>query len=101
MRPIVYTSIYGDYDNLKDQPDIGADYICFTDNPDLKSDCWEIRYDPIYQHLHPHRNFGRSFRVPHSREQHGRAEPFSAHHIDVLGDSAAVACPAKLAQTSF
>lgn len=53
MRPIVYTTIYGDYDNLKDQPDIGADYICFTDNPNLKSDCWEIRYEPIYQHLHP------------------------------------------------
>ena len=53
MRPIVYTTIYGDYDNLKDQPDIGADYICFTDNPNLRSDCWDIRYEPVYQHLHP------------------------------------------------
>lgn len=53
MKPVVYTTIYGDYDNLKDQPDIGADYICFTDNPNIKSDCWEIRYEPIYQHLHP------------------------------------------------
>lgn len=53
MRPVVYTTIYGDYDNLKDQPDIGADYVCFTDNPNIKSDCWEIRYEPIYQHLHP------------------------------------------------
>ena len=33
MKPIVYTCVYGDYDDLKDQPDIGADYICFTDNP--------------------------------------------------------------------
>lgn len=53
MRPIVYTTVYGNYDNLKDQPDIGADYICFTDNPNLKSDTWDIRYEPIYQHLHP------------------------------------------------
>jgi hypothetical protein len=53
MKPIVYTCVYGDYDDLKDQPDIGADYICFTDNPNLKSDVWEVRYEPIYQHLHP------------------------------------------------
>lgn len=53
MRPIVYTSIYGNYDNLKSQPDIGADYICFTDNPDLKSETWDVRYEPIYEHLHP------------------------------------------------
>ena len=53
MKPIVYTSIYGDYDNLKPQPDIGVDYICFTDNPNLKSDTWDVRYEPIYQHLHP------------------------------------------------
>jgi len=53
MKPIVYTCVYGDYDNLKDQPDIGADYICFTDNPNLKSSTWDVRYEPIYQHLHP------------------------------------------------
>lgn len=53
MKPIVYTCVYGNYDNLKPQPDIGADYICFTDNPDLKSETWDIRYDPIYPHLHP------------------------------------------------
>ena len=53
MKPIVYTTIYGDYDNLKDQPDIGVRYICYTDNPNLQSDIWEIIYDPIYPHLHP------------------------------------------------
>jgi len=53
MKPIVYTCIYGNYDNLKPQPDIGADYICFTDNPNLKSETWDVRYEPIYQHLHP------------------------------------------------
>lgn len=53
MKPIVYTCIYGDYDELKDQPDMGVDYVCFTDNPNLKSSTWDIRYEPIYQHLHP------------------------------------------------
>lgn len=53
MKPIVYTTIYGNYDDLKDQPDIGADYVCFTDNPNLTSNTWEVRYEPIYQHLHP------------------------------------------------
>jgi hypothetical protein len=53
MKPIVYTTIYGDYDNLKDQPDIGVRYVCYTDNPNLRSDVWEIIYDPIYPHLHP------------------------------------------------
>lgn len=53
MKPVVYTCIYGNYDNLIDQPDIGADYICFTDNPDLQSNTWDVRYEPMYEHLHP------------------------------------------------
>jgi len=53
MKPIVYTAIYGGYDNPKDQPDIGVDYICYTDNPDLKSNTWQVRYEPIFPKLHP------------------------------------------------
>ena len=40
----VFTFIVGDYDNLK-QPNIITpdwDYICVTDNPNLKSDIWQI-----------------------------------------------------------
>ncbi len=44
----VYTVITGSYDYLKDpeyrMPD--CDYICFTDQSDLQSDVWEIRYEP-------------------------------------------------------
>lgn len=40
----IYTFIVGEYDNLKD-PNIitkGWDYICVTDNPNLKSNVWKI-----------------------------------------------------------
>ncbi|WP_304125524.1 glycosyltransferase [Methanosphaera cuniculi] len=41
----VYTAVTGGYDIL-DEPSVennNFDYICFTDNPNLKSDFWEIR----------------------------------------------------------
>ena len=46
MGSVVYTSIFGDYDTLKD-PIVysdGIDYICFTDNADIKSDFWRVVY---------------------------------------------------------
>ncbi|OED29867.1 glycosyltransferase [Methanosphaera sp. WGK6] len=41
----VYTAITGNYDDLITPSVIESDfdYICFTDNPDLKSNFWEIR----------------------------------------------------------
>lgn len=53
MKPVIYTTIFGDYDTLKPQPDIDVDYVCFTDNPNLTSEQWQIRYEPVFQHLHP------------------------------------------------
>lgn len=41
---VIYTAFTGNYDSLK-QPefvDENCDYICFTDNPNLKSDFWKI-----------------------------------------------------------
>lgn len=44
---VVYTVIMGDYDYLKDPEFImdNCDYICFTNNPNLKSNVWTIRMD--------------------------------------------------------
>ena len=44
-KKVVYTCITGGYDTLIDPKCIsdGFDYICFTDNADLKSDIWQIR----------------------------------------------------------
>lgn len=42
----VYTVITGNYDNLKDLQYIedGVDYICYTNNKQLESKIWNIRY---------------------------------------------------------
>lgn len=47
-RKVAYTFIIGSYDNLKTPLVIseGWDYICFTDNPKLKSDVWDVRLTP-------------------------------------------------------
>lgn len=45
---VVYTAIAGGYDSLK-LPELemnDIDFVCFTDNPKLKSDFWEIRNFP-------------------------------------------------------
>ncbi len=44
-RTVIYTVITGDYDII-DTPEFrspGADYVCFTNNADVRSDFWEIR----------------------------------------------------------
>lgn len=41
---VIYTAFTGDYDTLK-EPDVideNCDYICFSDNPNLESDFWNI-----------------------------------------------------------
>lgn len=47
MKKVVYTVITNNYDNLipitKEE---GYDYICFTDDEHLTSDCWNIRFMP-------------------------------------------------------
>jgi len=45
-KTVVYTSIYGDKDTLKDPLSYNKDfdYICFTDNKELKSNIWNIVY---------------------------------------------------------
>lgn len=42
---VIYTAFTGDYDSLKipEVIDENTDYICFSDNPNLESDFWQIR----------------------------------------------------------
>ena len=42
---VVYTAIFGNYEDLLEPKFINEDldYICFTDNPNLKSNVWDIR----------------------------------------------------------
>ncbi len=43
---VVYTAIFGGYDVLREPKERtpGVQYVCFTDNPRLRSDAWNIRY---------------------------------------------------------
>lgn len=42
---VVYTALFGNYDKLRDPKRMysGCEFVCFTDQKDLKSDIWEIR----------------------------------------------------------
>lgn len=47
---VIYTCIYGDYDNIKDscKQDIECDFVCLTDNENLKSSTWQIiKFEPL------------------------------------------------------
>lgn len=45
IKLIVYTAIFGDYDVLNDPLVVNKkiEYICFTDNKEIKSKVWDIR----------------------------------------------------------
>jgi Protein of unknown function (DUF616) len=64
-RVAVYTAIYGGYDALLEQPEMpGVDFVCFTDDPELRSSQWRVIHaKPRYEHprmsakwfkMHPH-----------------------------------------------
>ncbi|RLK47974.1 glycosyltransferase domain-containing protein [Microbacterium telephonicum] len=43
---VVYTALFGSYETLVEQPTAmlsAARFICFTDDPSLRSDTWEVR----------------------------------------------------------
>ncbi|MGN8552360.1 UNVERIFIED_CONTAM: DUF616 domain-containing protein [Microbacterium sp. SLM126] len=49
MKACVYTYLFGAYDQLLPQPiadDSDLDFICFTDDPTLTSDTWQIHVIP-------------------------------------------------------
>ncbi|MDR5700372.1 glycosyltransferase domain-containing protein [Agromyces aerolatus] len=49
-RRAVYTAIFGGYEQLHEQPMAAGDdalpFICFTDDPELTSETWEVRVIP-------------------------------------------------------
>ena len=52
-KNVIYTVISNHYDYLKDPECISpnCDYICFTDNPELKSNIWKIIYEDSSEEL--------------------------------------------------
>ena len=71
-KKVVYTCITGGYDSIIEPSYIteGFDYVCFTDNPNMDSDVWDIKPLPKeteglsqvkkqrYVKLNPHKLFG-------------------------------------------
>lgn len=50
----VYTGIFGKYDILHEpRTTNGLKFVCFTDDPTLTSDKWQIRYEPPCKDRHP------------------------------------------------
>ena len=51
----IYTAVTGGYDNILSPQYINPnlDYICFTDNPDIQSDIWDIRLIDNSDNLDP------------------------------------------------
>ena len=46
VKRVVYTVLIGDYEQLNEQPQVttsGIDFVCFTDDTELKSETWNIR----------------------------------------------------------
>lgn len=43
---IIYTAIFGEYDELRDPPErySGCEFVCFTDDHEMRSDIWDIVY---------------------------------------------------------
>ncbi len=59
MKRAVYTVLMGDYEGLNElriDPDPGADYLCFTDDPSLTSETWEIVHVKPALPADPHRS---------------------------------------------
>jgi len=48
MKKVIYTVIFGGVDDIKEPYHYNTDwdYVCFTDNPDLTSDHWDIQVVP-------------------------------------------------------
>jgi hypothetical protein len=65
-KNVVYTALFGNYDYLIEPSEVfdDCDFICFTDQIDLKSDIWEIRQ--ISSDELPNNLMNRKFKIlPH------------------------------------
>lgn len=64
---VVYTCISGNYDELREvlQPEVGVDYICFT-NQNIQSKTWKIKPIPKYLNSLSVEKIARCFKIlPH------------------------------------
>jgi hypothetical protein len=81
----VYTALFGKYDDLL-EPALSAhcDYVCFTDDPRLKSNIWEVRV--VSSHL-PENMMNRLYKTkPHVLFPNYKASIYVDSNIKILND---------------
>ncbi len=85
---IVYTAILNNYDDLKDPRIISpnCDYVCFTDNPKLKSKIWTIKKIPFDDKLDPTRINRKIKIMPHLFFPNYKYSIYIDGNIDIIGD---------------
>ena len=82
---VVYTALFGKYDDLlKPAPSAHCDYVCFTDDPLLKSNIWEVRV--VSSHL-PENMMNRLYKTkPHVHFPNYKASIYVDSNIKILND---------------
>ena len=48
MTTVAYSALYGAYEDVKRQPDLGVPLVMLTDDPDLEAPGWEVRHEPLH-----------------------------------------------------
>ena len=62
----LYTAIFGDFDVLKDPPRMkNTSYYCFTDNPTVRTNIWDISVVEVPNGEHPRLSAKRFKTMPH------------------------------------
>ncbi|WP_455816284.1 glycosyltransferase domain-containing protein [Pseudomonas cerasi] len=67
-KRVVYTAIFGDYDDLlePDHVDSSIDYICFTNNKNVKSSQWIVKYTDNFNGVTDNARLNRIYKfMPH------------------------------------
>ncbi len=82
---VVYTALFGKYDDLLDPaPSAHCDYVCFTDDPLLKSNIWEVRV--VSSHL-PENMMNRLYKIkPYVYFPNYKASIYVDSNIKILKD---------------
>lgn len=86
-RIAIYTAITGNYDELRTPKYVSenCDYICFTDNINLKSDFWEIRLMQDSE-LDPVRKARKHKVLPHMYLKEYDSSIWIDGNFDIVGD---------------
>ena len=82
---VVYTALFGNYDYLLEPvPSKDCDYICFTDNPLLKSNLWNIHVVPCSLSA---KMMNRQYKIkPHNYLKDYKASIYLDSNIKILKD---------------